>query len=155
MVYMSIAFDTYRWMHLLISLGFICAPNMETRPAGAGFSWNDMGVTKTDVLTSCVVSAESIQGRTLELQTQRGESDSTRVCWQVVSQANSALRHSPKLFFVGHFILPDSGSVRMAYWLGRFCKKSLPNAETCQVEYQRCFTNVIYIPPAEHQPHLR
>lgn len=32
----------------------------------------------------------------------------------------------------------------MAYWLGRFCKKSLPNAETCQVEYQRCFTNIIY-----------
>ena len=106
-------------------------------------SWHDMDVTKTDPLTSCVVIAENIQGRTLELQTQQAESDFTCVGWQLVVFCWSC-----------HYFF-ESGSVRMACWHGRFCKKSPPNAETYQVEYKKCFTNVIYIPSAEHQPHLR
>ena len=81
---------------------------------------------------------KNIQGRTLELQTQRGESDSTRVCWQLVSQ------RSQQSCFCSSF---------HSSWF-RFCPDGVLAWEILQEITAKCWDLPSWIPKVLPQRHL-
>ena len=114
------------------------------RPVGAGFSWNDMGVTKTDLLTSCVVSAEKHPRANVRVANSAGRVRFYAYVLAGCFAGEFSIETFPKVVFCWSF---------HSSWF-RFCPDGVLAWEILQEITATCWDLPSWIPKVLHQRHL-